>query len=270
MATVFKARNAWTTATRGGAFITPSRILGIVYHWPGTSMDAFGVESEADVASHIRGWWTYHVKVRGWVDIGYNFAIDQAGRVWDLRGSGRVGAHCASASNPDANWEWIGVLLILGDEEKPSPAMLQACRDFRNQVFLKKFPGKTRVTGHNRVPGASTTCCGPYAFSAIDAGHMVGGSLPPVDEEWNMDENTFKRWVQEAVHSTKIGRSDNTFGTAMGEAAKIDEIWSALQKLIADLPRAVMAYKNPNFGDQDVYERIRLIQKDVEALKNAG
>lgn len=170
MTTVYKARSAWTSQPRGGAALAVAGVLGMADHWPGSTTNAYGVETEAKVASRLRGWWDYHVNVRGWADIGYNFAIDQAGRVWDLRGSGRVGAHAASAGNPDANREWIGVLHILGDEEEPTAAMVQAHWDFRRTVLLPRFPRATRDVGHGQVPGASTECPGREVLQLVQAG----------------------------------------------------------------------------------------------------
>src|SRR5690606_24318204 len=103
--TEYKARSSWTSTSRGGAQLTGTKLQGIAWHWPGTTRDEIGVETEAQTANRLRGYRNFHVGTRGWADIGYNLAIDQAGRVWDLRGLSRVGAHCASAANPDANHE---------------------------------------------------------------------------------------------------------------------------------------------------------------------
>jgi N-acetylmuramoyl-L-alanine amidase len=174
--TIYQSRSSWTDEPRGGAQLTGSQLVGIACHWPGTTTDAYGVESASKVAARLRGWWDYHVNVRGWTDIGYNFAVDQAGRVWDLRGLARVGAHCASATNPDANHEWLGVLFILGDHERPSLEMIAAFQDFRFDVFLPRWPGRTRLTGHGRapgVPGAQTDCPGPFVAAKLTDGTLA-------------------------------------------------------------------------------------------------
>lgn len=183
--TQFMPRSAWTTAPRGGALLTGTKLLGLANHWPGTTTDAFGVESEAKVAARLRGWWDFHVNTRGWSDIGYNFAVDQAGRVWDLRGLTRVGAHAASNTNPDANHEWVGVLFILGDREPPSAAMIRAYQDFRFLVFLPRWPGRTAMTGHGRapgVPGAQTDCPGPFVAAKITDGTLKQRPTEPEPE----------------------------------------------------------------------------------------
>jgi len=176
VATQFMSRSAWTSAPRGGALLTGTKLVGLADHWPGTTTDAFGVESAERVAARLRGWWDFHVNTRGWSDIGYNFAVDQAGRVWDLRGLTRVGAHAASDANPDANHEWVGVLFILGDREEPTEAMVRAFQDFRFGVFLPRWPGRLALTGHGRapgVPGAQTSCPGPYVAEKIIDGTLA-------------------------------------------------------------------------------------------------
>lgn len=178
MTTVFKPRSSWTDEPRGGASLAPRGVIGMASHWPGSTTDAYGVETEARVAARLRGWWDYHVNTRGWADIGYNFAIDQAGRVWDLRGSGRVGAHAASASNTDANREWIGVLHILGDRETPTVAMAQAHWDLWD-LLRPKFANMDEERGHGQVPGAQTSCPGPFVLRMLAAGRP---SQPPTPE----------------------------------------------------------------------------------------
>lgn len=180
--TEYLARSEWTSASRGGSEMTGTQLVGVAVHWPGSSTPEYGVESKAAVASRLRGWRDYHVNGRGWSDIGYNVAIDQAGRVWDLRGIGRVGAHCASSSNPDANHEWMGVLLILGAREQPTQAMLTAFRHFRTTVFLTRWSGRTQIRGHGQVPGAQTSCPGSRVRELISDGALA---QPPDDEGGN-------------------------------------------------------------------------------------
>lgn len=207
-------RDKWTSARRGGSYLSGKKLEGTACHWPGTTTDKFGVESKSQVASRIASWRDYHVNGRGWSDIGYNFAVDQAGRVWDLRGLRRVGAHCASPRNQDANHEWIGVLFILGDEEEPTRNMINAFRYLREEIILDEYPHATAITGHGRepgVPGAQTSCPGPYVAREIRGGNLKGS---PVGDEDDMTPEqmeqlstlTAKKVVYHAQRSKGLAR----------------------------------------------------------------
>jgi hypothetical protein len=129
--------------------------------------------TRAQVAERLRGWRSYHVNTRGWSDIGYQVAIDGAGRVWDLRGIGRVPAASASESNPDANLEWGACLFVVGNSESPTPAAIAAFQHWRFHRWLVKWPGKTAVRGHGQVPGASTACPGSRLRELIANGTLL-------------------------------------------------------------------------------------------------
>jgi len=66
-----------------------------------------------DVPALIRADYAYHVKTRGWSDLGYNLLVDQFGRVWEGRrgGLGRatIGSHAQGFNNGT-----LGVA-VLGD-----------------------------------------------------------------------------------------------------------------------------------------------------------
>lgn len=70
-----------------------SRVVAVTVHH---TDDLNGYRPE-DVPSLIRADYAYHVRTRGWADLGYNLLVDQYGRVWEGRrgGLGRatVGSH---------------------------------------------------------------------------------------------------------------------------------------------------------------------------------
>jgi hypothetical protein len=164
--TEYLPRSAWTSSGASGDTLGGRFLRGVAVHWPGTSQDVIGDPGQADIAERLRHYRSYHLG-KGWRDIGYNVAIDQAGRVWMARSTlwhgNLVGAHCASDANPDANREYVGVLLLLGDREPLSPAMIRAFRDWYHNRFLPVWRDRFDVRGHGQVPGASTSCPGPYA-----------------------------------------------------------------------------------------------------------
>jgi hypothetical protein len=82
--------------------------------------------TRAEVPGIIRSIYAYHVKSRGWSDIGYNFLIDRFGRIWEGRYGGVdrpvVGAHTQGYNSDAFAASAIGNYQI----KKPSAAMIQA------------------------------------------------------------------------------------------------------------------------------------------------
>lgn len=163
--TAWMKRSDWTPTPATSSNGTWGDVLGMVAHYPAAGAD-IGEATQAEVAAMLRGWRSYHMNVRGWGDIGYNMAIDQAGRIWHLRGLDNVGAHCASAGWPTANTRYVGVLFVIGDNESLSEAAIDAWHALR-AVVLAKFTKGSAVTMHGLVPGAQTRCAGPYVKGAL-------------------------------------------------------------------------------------------------------
>src|SRR6266542_3002954 len=117
-------RSAWgARESRGGVALVASDIDGDALHWPGMAnpIDAAGDIGMRRVASALRGWQNYHMDVRGWSDIAYQIAIDQAGRAWTLRG---LTTRSAANGDVDTNTRFGAVLLVLAPGEDPSRAMV--------------------------------------------------------------------------------------------------------------------------------------------------
>lgn len=177
--TEYLPRSAWTSTAAGGSTLTGAKLQGVACHYPASGNITMAGLTREQVASRLRGWRDYHVNTRGWSDIGYQVAIDGAGRVWDLRGITRVPAAHASESNPDANEEFGACLFVVGNNEQPTAAAIQAFRDWRADRWLVKWPGRTNVRGHRQVPGAQTECPGDRIIALIAAGSLTGGGTPP-------------------------------------------------------------------------------------------
>jgi len=185
--TTYLSRSAWTSTSASGVQLIPGSLIGVAVHWPGTKQAAIGDPGQASIASRLRSYRDFHVNTRGWRDIGYNFAIDQAGRVWQLRTTtwhgNLVGAHAASAGNVTANYKYVGVLLVLGANEQPSTAMITAFGDWYHNRFLPKWPGRTDVRGHGQVPGAQTNCPGTRAKALIGNGTLTHQPTEPPEDD---------------------------------------------------------------------------------------
>lgn len=175
-------RSAWgARASRGATALVASQVDGCALHWPGMAkpIDATGDIGKRRVASALRGWQNYHMDVRGWSDIAYQIAVDQAGRAWTLRGLNiRSGAN----GNADVNLRYGAVLLVLAPGEKPSAAMVATTKAVLAD-FKKRFAGaRAKPYGHRDVRPAGTDCPGPLAYAAIQAGTFTpGAATPPTD-----------------------------------------------------------------------------------------
>ncbi len=96
----------------------------------------------------------YHRDVRGWGDIGYHYAVDRAGRVWETRPIAWQGAHVK-----DHNEGNIGVML-LGNFDRQSPSSQQlAALDNHLTTLMRRYNVSLKdVTTHREW--AATACPG--------------------------------------------------------------------------------------------------------------
>lgn len=161
-------RSDWTSTPnrRAGRALQPSEVSAIAVHYPATGNMKHMGETKAQTAARLRAWRDLHVRApRSWADIGYNYAVDQTGRIWDLTGLNR-GAHAGTAK---ANRESVGVLLIVGDNESPSTAMVAAFRELRAWI-IRRLPKATGVRPHSSY--VSTGCPGDAVRRLIASGTL--------------------------------------------------------------------------------------------------
>ncbi|WP_053205849.1 peptidoglycan recognition protein family protein [Jiangella muralis] len=195
----YRPRSAWTSTAPGGDTLSASAVTRINVHYPASGNVRLQGISDADVARRLRGWRQYHIDGRGWSDIGYSMAIDGHGCIWTLRGLDRVGAHSASDSNPSENRHSHGVLFVIGNDEEPTTAAVNAFRQLRADI-LKRSPKATLVRGHQQVPGASTECPGDPLMELIRAGALAGNPRPEPDPEDDVTQEQLIAAVRIAVH----------------------------------------------------------------------
>lgn len=149
-----------------------------------------------DVPGILRSIYSYHVKSRGWSDIGYNFLVDKFGRIWEGRYGGVtkavVGAHTLNYNDYSFAASAIGNY----DTAKPSEATVNAYAAlFAWKLGANKVAagaGRTKIgrttfshaiNGHRDA--ASTACPGRYLYArigdiraraaALQAGGNTGG-----------------------------------------------------------------------------------------------
>jgi hypothetical protein len=148
--------------------------------------------TEAQVPGIIRSIYAYHVKSRGWSDIGYNFLVDRFGRIWEGRYGGIdkpvVGAHTLGYNDYAFAMSAIGNF----DVVQPSEVMLKSYgalfawklglhgvnpASMSQQVGRSTFPA---INGHRDA--GSTACPGRYLYAKlanIRAYAVAGGTPAP-------------------------------------------------------------------------------------------
>jgi hypothetical protein len=133
--------------------------------------------TRAEVPGLLRSIYAYHVKSRGWSDIGYNFLIDRFGRIWEGRYGGVdrpvVGAHTLGFNDDSFAASAIGNYQIA----KPSAAMVQAYATlFAWKLSLHGVDADSThqwvtsrwfeaINGHRDA--AATLCPGQYLYNKI-------------------------------------------------------------------------------------------------------
>ena len=204
-------RADWDARPRsgGGVALRAADIDGTALHWPGMSspIDAAGDIGKRRVASALRGWQNYHMDVRGWSDIAYQAAVDQAGRKWTLRG---LPIKSGANGNDDVNTRYGAILLILGPGEAPSAAMKATTREVVAE-FKARFPGcRSKPYGHRDVRPAGTDCPGPLAYAAIQRGEFTPGATPPPPPppEDVIDMATLAELTTASAKGTEIGNRE--------------------------------------------------------------
>jgi N-acetylmuramoyl-L-alanine amidase-like protein len=135
--------------------------------------------SAAAVPAMLRAIFDYHVQVRGWWDIGYNFVIDAYGRIWEARAGG-IDMAVVGAQAGAYNTESTGVA-ILGDftGSLPSGPALAALEHLLAwKLSLHGVPALGRVTVIVDPADAFYTPFRPGAHVSLPrvAGHRDGDS----------------------------------------------------------------------------------------------
>jgi len=158
MGTSLMKRSAWNAAPARAERMTAVAVPydRITIHHSAKESDGGSELSNArDVAEKIKKIQTFHMRERGWGDIGYHFMIDASGQVWQGRSLDWQGAHAGG----DDNIGNIGIC-VLGDFSTGSPSResLAALEELVDTLSERNRIGRGRVYGHMRF--AKTECPG--------------------------------------------------------------------------------------------------------------
>lgn len=146
-------RRAWTGAgiARPRECYDMNGVSRITVHH--SAMDNSSLRTQGDAAAHLESIRGAHVR-NGWADIGYHYAIDPQGRVWECRASWKQGAHVK-----DQNEHNLGIMLMGNFEhQRPTPQALDSLqRLLAMQMRQHRVPiGRVythREIGRSACPG---------------------------------------------------------------------------------------------------------------------
>lgn len=201
----------WATALRLTA------VKHLVIHHPGSA----GKLAAKSTAALLRGWQAYHQTGRGWADIAYNEAVDQAGDVWLLRGDR------ADGSVKNLGGQVYSILAVLGNAEQPTPAMLAAIRR-RVEYHQGRMPA-AKLCGHRDL--VSTDCPGDELHAWIQACMPADDDTtePPAPEE--PDQEPAKLELTGVLDEPTIRRLQQILGTvADGKISRPSMVVAELQR----------------------------------------
>ncbi|MFT4286867.1 FG-GAP-like repeat-containing protein [Nocardioides sp.] len=132
----------------------------------------------AEVPAIIRSIYAYHVKSRGWRDIGYNFLIDKFGRIWEGRYGGVdravVGAHTENYNSDSFGASAIGNFDIAEPPQEVVGAFgslfawklsLHGVSAAATNVTIGKTVFASSIMGHRDTK--ATACPGKYLYARI-------------------------------------------------------------------------------------------------------
>lgn len=148
-------RSSWAGDGPNLRTIDPMNGIGLLTFHHSGDPKPFVDNDYQGTAAHLEYVRQYH-RSRGFQDIGYHFAIDRQGRVWQLRSLKYQGQHVRY--NNEHN---IGVV-VLGNFElqKPTQAQLDRIKTFGNLLRKQYNLPISRVKTHQEI--VRTECPGEY------------------------------------------------------------------------------------------------------------
>jgi hypothetical protein len=102
--------------------------------------------------------------------IGYNWAIDKTGQVWECRGF-----KIKCAANVKCN-DWTMAILCLVDGSQPMNAAMVASFKALGAEAEKYFGRSLKVVGHRDI--GATQCPGDGIYAQVKAGKLTPGDVP--------------------------------------------------------------------------------------------
>ncbi len=193
----------------------------IIVHDTGCDITNSTCNNNQNPVSTIQGIYRYHAVTRGWGDIGYNYLIDQQGRIYEGRygGNGSRGAHVyVDRTKDNFNYGTIGIA-ILGNYASMAPS--QAALDSLTRLTawlcvvnnLDPLGQRSSFIWHTDTKSFSTLFSGPTI-----AGHkdVEPGNPDPAKvnfiklcQDAGVLADKFKNYIYQVSGSDKIYQLQN-------------------------------------------------------------
>jgi len=164
------ARTTWTDARPVASRARPlGSVRRITVHHDG--MSPFASTSRDQAARRLESIRRAHVGSNGWADIGYHYAIDPAGRIYEARPTDIQGAHVKY--NNEGN---LGIL-VMGNyqRQRPTDAAMRSLDRF--VVDRARVYGLRRDDIHTHRELRPTQCPGKHLQRHMDSVRARGGAI---------------------------------------------------------------------------------------------
>ncbi|MFE6305049.1 N-acetylmuramoyl-L-alanine amidase [Nocardiopsis sp. NPDC057823] len=161
-------RKMWGGPASIGSYANPTK--GCVAHYNGGAIGLIGKPHLA-CYDYVRRVHRQHLN-QGWAGGGYSALACPHGYVFEMRGLDRQ-----QAAQPGGNSTWYSIQMMVGGNEKPTPEMIQAWRDYRTYIRQRRAVASA-IRGHYQF--ISTSCPGTPTKRLIADGTLAGaGSGTP-------------------------------------------------------------------------------------------
>jgi hypothetical protein len=139
---------------------------GIAVHYDGSNQ-SLAKKQHASCRRYWQDTRRFHMgPSRGWLDIGYSWAVCPHGIVLEGRGLNKV-----QAAQPGGNATWYSVTFMSGPSEAPTAAQIAAFRELR--AWLRGKGVAAAIRPHSAF--VSTSCCGDILRKLISNGTLAKG-----------------------------------------------------------------------------------------------
>jgi hypothetical protein len=245
-------RSAWTDVQRPVSKLvplTPSEVVGVAVHYTGSSRPLGQTARLALSVRRLEDERAFHTGAppagRGWTDIAYNVAIDIEGRVFDARG---IAYRSAANGDVTVNRRYGAVTWLMGVGDRPSPAIIDAFREWRERYWLARYPHATAVVGHRDL--YSTECPGDPAYALVRSGALTTGvDVPLTDAEIDAIATRARDKLLAVTYGNSPDGRPFTLAMLLGEV-RVNAIKAATGVDVNALASAIVAKLPPSQGGQ--------------------